>query len=211
MLHNYFSAIFCINLKRRFDRLIEAMAEFDKLGIQPELIEAVDGQQLNMHNVQIMQSIDGTLVSPGDIGCTLSHLKVMRLAKERKLPNYLIFEDDCEFAPNFKERFVTEIKHLPANWDMLYLGGEDKAGITPISENIVKTEKVFTTHAVAFNQSCYDAVIAELSKENEKVDIAISNLHATLNVYSFTPKLVYQRKSFSDILNIDTNYTHLRK
>ena len=52
---------------------------------------------------------------------------------------------------------------------MLYLGGEDKAGIQHISDTIVKTQKVFTTHAVAFKQSCYDAVIAELSKENEKI------------------------------------------
>ena len=49
-------------------------------------------------------------------GCTASHINVIKIAREKKLPYVLIFEDDAKFIQPFK------LPPLPKDWSMLFLG-----------------------------------------------------------------------------------------
>lgn len=209
-MNNYFDHIFCINLARRQDRKTQAIAEFAKHNIIVEFVDAVDGKELQVDD---MLSIDGTKVSAGDIGCVLSHLKLAQLAQTRGYKNYFVFEDDAELDELFYLKLQTFMLQLPQNWDLFYLGGQDKpeyADITPIDTHIVRTGCTFCTHAFAVKHTMYDALIKQWSKKNEKVDIALSLLLPRFFCYSAVPKMVYQRQSFSDILNTNVDYKHLR-
>jgi GR25 family glycosyltransferase involved in LPS biosynthesis len=81
VLSGYIDHVFYINLDRRNDRRIHIEAEMDKIGISPyERFTAVERP-----------------VGQGIVGCGYSHLAVLKLAKERKYENVLIFEDDFQF------------------------------------------------------------------------------------------------------------------
>ena len=67
-----------INLEHRTDRLQHALDEFKKLGINSERVNAV-----KMKN--------------GAIGCTMSHIKCIELAKSRDWEQVFICEDDITF------------------------------------------------------------------------------------------------------------------
>lgn len=206
-MNSYFDAIFCINLKRRTDRLRQAKEEFLKHNINIEFIDGIDGRNMKIKD---MISQDGSIVSRGDIGCTLTHLKIAKLAKERQLSNYFVFEDDIELIENFNELFQLYYMQIPNDWDFIYLGGNHAGPLIQVMPNVSRMTYSYTTHAYAAKNTIYDAIITELGKENEKVDIGMASLHSKYNTYVTRPHLAFQRASFSDILNKDTDYKHLR-
>jgi len=208
-LSDYFDAVFCINLERRNDRLARAKQEFEKHGIQVEFITGVDGLTINIPK---MTSTDGQIVSRGDIGCALSHLKVAQIAQERNLKKYLVFEDDAQLKDDFNTLFPVFYKQVPEDYQFLYFGGNHNGGLMMVSENIARIYRTFTTHAYVVNgNEPRDAIIEVLSKENEKVDIAIASLHHKFRSYCFRPHIAFQRASYSDILERHTDYQHLRQ
>ena len=74
-----FGGVFVINLDRRTDRLEQFTAEMSKLDLPFERFPAIATEF-------------------GIDGCGLSHLSVLKLAKERGYKNVLIFEDDFELV-----------------------------------------------------------------------------------------------------------------
>jgi hypothetical protein len=81
-------------------------------------------------------------VSPGQIGCTLSHLKVLRHIVDNNIESATIFEDDVLFHPNWKILSKRYYYHTPKNYDMIYIGNQ----INTESDKI-NTEPAFCTHA----------------------------------------------------------------
>lgn len=208
MLQNYFDKIYCINLKRRPDRRAQAEAEFAKFGIVVEFVDAVDGNDLPEPTAI---SKDGTKLTRGEVGCILSHLKIVQLAKEQNLKNYLVLEDDVEFCYDFNQVLPQFIRQLPINFDMIYFGGNHVENYALIMPNIAKINNTFTTHAIGVNHTAYDKLIEVLTPCTEKADISIASLHKAMNCYVFRPHLAWQRQGFSDILNEQTDYIHLKK
>ncbi len=206
-VNDFFDQIFFINLRRRTDRLREINQELEKHGIWAEMVEAIDGNDLDEPTVM---SADGLLPSRGDIACALSHAKVCRMAKERGLKNYLILEDDCQMIPDFNDRFENYSLQVPLDFGLLYLGGSHNGKTYTVRENLVRVTKTFTTHAMGVNHRIYDALIEAWEKKNEKVDVAAASLQGRFNCYAFNPFIVGQRPSHSDILNKFTDYKHLQ-
>ena len=90
-----FPEVFVINLDNRRDRW-EAIEQICRdSGLVPVRISAVHA-------------------SPGWIGCGLSHLSVIDIAKEKRLPWVLILEDDAAFDPECIARFRLILPYL---WD----------------------------------------------------------------------------------------------
>ncbi len=211
--NDFFAAVFCINLKKRPQRLESAKAEFEKHGITVEFIEAVDGKELDDLDgfSENLVSADGQKVTRGDLGCTLSHLKVAQIAKERNLANYFVFEDDVELVDDFNEKFAAYIQQVPGDWYMLYLGANHDSGYHLVTPNLVQMIKSFTTHAMGVNNTNFDAVIDMLSLKNDKVDILLSVLHGRgKKCFCFLPNLAMQKPGYSDILEKQVDYKHLR-
>jgi len=67
-----------INLEHRTDRLEHVKIELSKLGI--------DGERVNAVKSKI-----------GAIGCTLSHIRCLEIAKQRDYEYVFICEDDIQF------------------------------------------------------------------------------------------------------------------
>lgn len=214
--NDYFAAVFCISLVRRPERREAAQALFDKHGITVEFIEAVDGKELDDLDgfSENLVSADGQKVSRGDLGCTMSHLKVAEIAKQRDLANYFVFEDDVELPDDFSERFDEYMQQFDniqfSDWYMLYLGANHENGAIPVTKNIVQVNGSFTTHAFAVNNIFFNAIINVLSLRNDKVDVLISSLHKGGHCYCFDPNLATQAAGFSDILEKQVDYKHLR-
>lgn len=212
MLADFFEQIFCIYLKgtaQRDQQFAQAQMEFAKIGIlhNVEFVEGVDGKALNLGG---QKASDGQISSPGDIGCVLSHLKVVRMAQERLLRNYLVFEVDVEFDEDFAYKFNERILELPRDYHMIYFGGNHDEPVTRVSKHIVRCNKTFTTHAVGVHASAYSDLINVLSEEGDKVDLYFSSLHKIKNCYCFYPHLCFQRQGNSEILDKEVDYMHLR-
>ena len=83
-MSRHISKIFYINLDKRVDRRAEIEEELKSHGLVAERFAA------HYHPM-------------GFVGCTHSHLDVLKLAKERDYANVLILEDDFEFIVSQEE------------------------------------------------------------------------------------------------------------
>ena len=209
--------IYCINLDKRSDRWNTiCVPQFSKHNLNVERVSAVDGMAVNLPNGFSSQF-------KGRIGCAMSHLKVLRLAKELNVPRVLILEDDVSFANEFTSTLSNLIVKVPDNWDMIFLGANHVIKPTFIGNGITKFNKAFTTHAYIVSLHILDELIELISttldkwiKEgnntsNTAVDVLYSNLMSRRNVYGFQKTLVTQMPSVSDIEGHHVNYTGMIK
>lgn len=80
---------FVINLQRRPENLENITQELDYIGWSWERFNAIDR---------------------GDyMGCTLSHLEVIKIAKERGYNRVMVIEDDCTFMP-YSKSFLSKLE-----------------------------------------------------------------------------------------------------
>ena len=87
-----------INLEHRSDRLEHVKEELKKIGVEGERVNAVK-------------------LAQGAIGCTMSHIKCIELAKTRNWPHVFICEDDITFTnPSL---FLENIKKFHENKEEL--------------------------------------------------------------------------------------------
>lgn len=203
---NYFDKIFCINLDSRLDRWESAKTQFDKHNLDVERISAIKGSDLNLDWPPEIKE--------GAVGCSLSHLFTIKMAKQMNLSNYLVLEDDIEFDENFNEKFSNIYENeVPFDWDMLYLGGQHFHGmnLTQVSEHVFKCEYTLAAHSVAFKYKIYDRFINSLIDITKPCDVHYAESHKEINAYVIIPHLTWQRNSYSDIEKTNVDYTFLKQ
>lgn len=209
-VNKYFDGVFLINLRRRPYRLKEATYELTKAGIKFNVFDAVDGNTFNDLTIPSEYRGNTKHLKPGAVGCLLSHISLIKYAKEKGLKNILIFEDDVVFSKNFNSFFNTIINEIPKDWDMFYLGGHPIQGqITKVSKNINKSSQILATHSYAINASAYD-IILNSNEYKYAIDTLYTELiHMNINAYICNPRITYQREGYSDISNGNRAYKHL--
>jgi GR25 family glycosyltransferase involved in LPS biosynthesis len=77
--------VFLINLDRRPDRLAAMKSQLDRLGIAFERFSAVDARTMDPAELSVPFAESGPLgaLSPGDKGCTYSHIHIWRMIAGR--------------------------------------------------------------------------------------------------------------------------------
>lgn len=101
--------IFVINLARHSERRAFMEMQLNAIGLDFEVFAAVDGRLLTSE--ELAKSYDAELalttlgrdLTPGEIGCALSHLAVYRKIIADDLPFALIFEDDALIGSQFPD------------------------------------------------------------------------------------------------------------
>lgn len=113
-LFDYFDLVYLINLASRRDRRREMIAEFKRVGIEPE------SPQLVWFNA-VRPDDAGPFPTLGAHGCFLSHLRVLEDAAAKGSRRILIMEDDLDFLPDFANRIPSLLEALRANdWSVVY-------------------------------------------------------------------------------------------
>lgn len=125
--------IVMINLKRRPERRLKMEHNFNEIGLEVELLPAVDGSQLTAERlVELGVEVLPAYADPyhkrpmtmGEIGCFLSHYWVWEEMAQRGEKEVLVLEDDILFDTYFRERLeglLEEAREI-GGWDLIYLG-----------------------------------------------------------------------------------------
>ncbi len=134
------------------------------------------------------------------IGCRQSHVKALRLAKERGVSSVAIFEDDITFAPNWRKILASAQRDLPARWLQLYLGGQLFGRAMTISPHLVKADKVWANHAILYHADAFDLAIAALETVPAEADVALAKgLQNLGRTYVISPMIAAQERFKSQI------------
>ncbi len=121
-----FPAIFVISLSTSRERREHIARQLTTLGLPWEFIDAVDGLALPPDDVQRVG--DSTVIevspglrrrlTPGEIGCALSHQHCYRLIRERGLPMAIILEDDVDVSVELLA-VMRALPRFPRNWELV--------------------------------------------------------------------------------------------
>jgi len=195
--------VYYINLKTRLDRNANAIKELSSVDFDFERFEAI-------------------YCSDGRLGCSLSHLAVLELAKRNKLPEVVICEDDiCFKNPElFKKQMKCFLKSQKS-WDVLLLGGNVVRPFTIDSPYAMKVSHCQTTTGYIVKSHYYDTLIQNiregiknlLQHPEKHFDYAIDKYWIQLQKkdewYVIYPLLVSQISGYSDIEKKERNYGNL--
>jgi len=198
-----FEETYVINMNTRPDRMMRSSSRLKDLSINFKRFEAVKGDdQANHPNLM-----------PGEVGCYLSHFNIISEAKARGLKSILILEDDVVFTDNVLEKFFEGYKHIPEDWEMIYLGCNHKKPYTRINDRVVKCNYAYTTSAYIIKDTVYDKLLEATRFVNRQIDVQYAELQAAgqINAYAFHPWLMYQEDGWSDIQQRNVDYGMMRR
>lgn len=87
--------------------------QFNRLGLGWERVEAIDGNKLSTDEInKLNQRATPRKLSPGEIGCLQSHVKVWQRLIQQDVPAALIMEDDVLISPDLP-KFMYSHEWLP--------------------------------------------------------------------------------------------------
>lgn len=171
VLHNIFERAYIINLPERSDRRQEMMKELKGIGtdLMPGKIEFFPAVKPNDCR---------QFPSKGALGCYLSHLSILKKAREDNLANVLMIEDDLAISRRFKH-ISHELSECleQIEWDLIFLGffpyhglalkdyyESESSTVCAAQRFTLKTASIPTqgTHFYVVNQRIYDQLIAFL-------------------------------------------------
>lgn len=118
----HIDAIYWITLRHRKDRQIgfgRNLCEFEHAPLH-----RINGINARMLAITTNRAFKVQCLTDGYVGSYLSHLMVMKIIAG--LPRHqriLVMEDDTIVEPNFESRLGEALKGIPADWDMVHLGG----------------------------------------------------------------------------------------
>ena len=194
---------FYINLESRPDRKSHVEEQLKILGLNYTRFNAIKLQN-------------------GALGCSMSHLKCLELAKQQNLDHILIVEDDITFLnPSLFVNQLNKFLNTHKTWDVVLVAGNNIPPYKVIDDSCVKITKCQTTTGYMVKSNYFDTLIdniregiKHLMREPEKhVLYAIDKYWFQLQDkdlwYLITPLTVTQREDYSDIEKRPTNYTNV--
>jgi hypothetical protein len=186
-----------INLKEREDRHVQITRELQEWGIN------------NPIRFNAIRMVDGA------IGCTMSHIKCLEMAKERDFPQVFICEDDmyCTDIPGLLSRmdnFYKEYRNT-TQWDVLMVAGNNSPPYKMLNEGLIQVYNCQTTTGYIVQRHYYDRLIKNfrdglrnlLNQPNIRymyaLDVYWKNIQMVDKWLALTPFTVSQRPSYSDV------------
>lgn len=204
--------LFYINLDTREDRRADIEKEISRVGWKGP-VTRVPGTVLNINSDEFKQyrleRIKG--IHPPEkyrhpkyhswyaalIGCTLSHIKIIELARAQGLQSYVVLEDDATFSPHF---------HTAPGWGTL------KPELILLGQNGIKNPRnkqlkgwvpafeLWGTHAYAvLTQNAMDLLHEKWSKMDFTTDVGWWELFEPLRAITYMPGLIQPSGSVSSI------------
>lgn len=198
-----------INLESRKDRKEHIEEQLISVGIQPKRFNAIK-------------------LKNGRIGCSMSHLKCLEIAKKNNWPYVMICEDDLLILN--KDNFIVHLNNFFKQhgnttdiWNVLLLAGNNVPPYLKIDDTCIRVSHCQTTTGYIVKKSYYDTLIKNIrtgitnlmKHPNKHVLYAIDKywiqLQKTHIWYMIAPVEAVQREDYSDIEERKTNYETMMK
>ena len=210
-----------INLESRPDRKTHIEEQLTGIGLHPIRFNAIK-------------------LKNGRIGCSMSHLKCLQIAKQSKWPHVMICEDDLKILNN--AQFISHINNffsihghghghghgqgdnsIKNKWNVLLLAGNNVPPYQKIDDTCIQVSHCQTTTGYIVKQSYYDILINNIKIGVEHL-MKTPDLHIVYAIdkywiklqkqhtwYMLAPVVAVQREDYSDIEERKTNYENIMK
>ena len=197
-----FSNCFYINLDERKDRREHVEMQLNWMGITGERFSAVKTKF-------------------GAIGCTMSHIKCLEMAKERDYDMVFICEDDIQFiSKDTLQNSVNKDIETVKEWDVCIIGGNNGRPFKPVNEICVQVQNCQTTTGYVVKKHYYDVLLKNFRESVQNLirsqnirlhalDIYWKQLQGRDKWFLLIPIMAYQKEGYSDIEKKNVDYRRM--
>ena len=183
------SNVLYINLNKRKDRLEHVKKELLKIGITGERFPAIK-------------------LTNGRLGCSMSHLKCIEMAKKRNWDHVFICEDDITFMqPDIFLKQLEKFFKSGLKWDVVIVAGNNLPPYKQYGDFCIQVSHCQTTTGYIVRKAYYDVLI-----KNQKdhllyaIDRKWTELQRKDKWFLIIPPTVIQMPDYSDIEGKHTDY-----
>ncbi|EKQ70229.1 glycosyltransferase involved in LPS biosynthesis [Leptolyngbyaceae cyanobacterium JSC-12] len=159
---DFFQRAYIINLPERKDRRKATEKELQKVGMQ------IAPGRLEFFSAIRPDHPDG-FPSIGARGCFLSHLQILKQARDAGLTNVLVMEDDVfmdDSFPIFEDALIEQLRQEA--WGFAYFGYPTMQPLTSPVKFVPFYESMLTTHCYGVNASILDRLITFLEELQQR-------------------------------------------
>ena len=184
-----------INLEHRKDRMEETITELKNFGID---------NPIRFNAIKYKKN--------GHVGCSKSHLAILKEARSKNYPYVMVVEDDIEFMnPDETNRKLNNIINSSLKWDVILFGCSNHGDLNKkINKDIVKSNVCNSTTGYIIKKEYYDTLINHWDEglkmyikkgpgKGYACDQYWHSLQQKDNFLLINPSKVIQRKSYSDL------------
>lgn len=200
--------IYVINLKKNEKRLRDFNDSYKKTDLQSHPIERIDavyGIDIP-YNDYIAENPEDKELTPGMVGCFLSHLKTYKQFINSGKQYAIIFEDDAKITN--EEMYKTTISKLhekiPNDWDIILLGylNHDPKHKFEDRGDYYKFWNFWGTHSYIINRNSVQKLMSLMQPPFvNQIDSVMGSLARSdkLNIYGIKQVEVIQATPYSDV------------
>jgi hypothetical protein len=176
--------VYIINLDESMDRMKQVMKDFSDL--------------FTVYRTSAVK------MTPGQQGCAMSFVRIVKMAKEKNLRAVLIFEDDNKPEPNFYKNWLIIKEYLDSHmdeWEIFNGGMRNIMGIQKLVEldsgvKLIKPTGGYSTNWIYINSNVYDKILSWETVGKPLIDLWFSS---SFNIWCSYPLLALQYSGKSDI------------
>jgi glycosyl transferase family 25 len=206
--------IWVISLPSAAERRRFVVEGFSTLNIPFELVDGVDGNALSLEDLDSYSRRRALLeiarpLTLGDLGCSLSHLKLYERMQREKVPHAVIMEDDVSPTPDLLP-VLRELGRVPADWDVVTLHSLfGSAEPEPVNDDVIAGKfRVCRYRRAIFGTQCYvitlDAARRALAAGYPVCmppdELLFRKFPAALTVYGIEPRVVNEGAFDSELV-----------
>ena len=157
----------------------------------------------------------------GAIGCTMSHIKCLEMAKERDYDMVFICEDDIQFiSKDTLQNSVNKFMETVKEWDVCIIGGNNGRPFKPVNEICVQVQNCQTTTGYVVKKHYYDVLLKNFRESVQNLirsqnirlhalDIYWKQLQGRDKWFLLIPIMAYQKEGYSDIERKNVDYRRM--
>lgn len=194
-----------INLDNRLDRNIHFLTQITKSNIiKPNIkrYSAIDGKNIDplvldsgfiSNNIRdeaysTLYKTWGISLTPGAIGCALSHYALYKECLDNKYETMFIFEDDIYINDDIDYYIEQALNLNHKNFDIIYFGYTNNIKLIPIQDNIFFSRvnsRVHGTFAYMITQIGANKILKNVFPISTQIDSAISHEIINKNIIAY--------------------------
>ena len=140
---------FCLNIDSATERRAHCAEQFAKASIDVQFVSALDTRMNHLRHTDPSYRI-------GQLGCYLSHLRLMEEVRRYDYSPAVIMEDDISLCDDFRTRLDAAMLTLPEDWEVAFIGWwPEYHDHTRITTEAVNADWMRATGGALWGTHCY--------------------------------------------------------
>jgi len=194
--------VYVISLARAADRRESITALLDADGVEYELVDAVDGAQLDMNDCTPPVNLEkcwkryGIVMPKGAVGCALSHINIWKRMIAEQTEYAVVLEDDARWQPDFWE-VANKLPGIEWYWDAVLLCGVSVGRYKQVVCELSDSRELVRYHRLGRRATAYiialsgaNKLVRQLREIDTPFDIAWKDhWHTDMYFYEVAPPM----------------------